>query len=314
MKFWLQTVSHNRHRARGNPPGSLARKRERWFYLLISPWLVGLVLFQAGPILAAFGLSFTEWQLPQPPRFVGLFQFQELLNDPLFRRTLANTLYYALGVVPAGIAIGLGLALLVNRPNRGAALFSTVYFLPAVISGVATALLWGWIFNPQYGALNAALAAVGIRGPAWLLDEHWAMPAMITIGLWSVGTNMILYLAALRSVPTEFTEAAALDGAGAVAAFRYVTWPLISPVTFYLLVVNLIGAFQVFTPAYILTRGGPNNATLTLPLYIYMNAFAWGRMGYAAALALVLFTLVLGFTLIQFRLGERWVFYAGVEA
>jgi multiple sugar transport system permease protein len=294
--------------------GSLTRKRERWFYLMISPWLIGLALFQAGPILAGLGLSLTEWQFPGPLQFIGLSHFREIAGDLLFRRTLTNTLYYVLGVVPAGIAIGLGLALLVNRPLRGSSLFRTVYFLPAVISGVATALLWGWIFNPQYGALNSLLGAVGIRGPAWLQEEQWAMPAMITIGLWGVGTNMVLYLAALRAVPPELHEAAALDGAGPAAAFRHITWPLITPVTFYLLVVNLIGAFQVFTPTYILTRGGPNYATLTLPLYIYLNAFSWGRMGYAAALAFILFVLVLGVTLIQFRLGERWVFYAGRNA
>ncbi len=283
------------------------------FTFLISPWLVGLLLFQIGPIFTALGLSFTNWAPPQPPQFVGLTHFHELLSDALFRRTLLNTLLYTLGVVPAGIAIGLGLALLVNRPRRGVSLFRTLYFLPAVISGVATALLWGLVFNPQYGIINTSLAHLGVHGPAWLQDERWAMPAMITIGLWSAGTNMVLYLAALQSVPSELGEAAALDGASSGETFWHVTWPLISPVTFYLVVVNMIGAFQVFTPIYILTRGGPNNTTLTLPLYVYLNAFSWGKMGYAATLAVFLFVLVLGLTLVQFRLAGRWVYYSGVD-
>jgi len=294
--------------------GQLGKRRERWFYLLISPWLVGLLLFQIGPVVTALGLSFTEWHSPQLPQFVGLTHYQELLQDHLFRRSLLNTAYYTLGTVPPGIVIGLGLALLVNRPRPGISFFRTVYFLPAVISGVATALLWAWMFNPQYGMVNSVLAQLGIHGPAWFQDEHWAMPALILTGLWSIGTNMLLYLAALQAVPAELVESAALDGAGAAALFRHVTWPMVTPVTFYLLVVNIIGAFQIFTPTYIITRGGPNYATLTLPLYIYLNAFAWGRMGYAAALAFILFMVILGLTLLQFRFAKRWVFYVGSEA
>jgi multiple sugar transport system permease protein len=291
--------------------GALARRRERWFYLLISPWLVGLVLFQAGPIVAAFLLSFAEWPLPRPPSFVGLAHFRTLLADPLLGRSLLNTAYYALGTVPPGIALGLLLALLLNARRWGVYLFRTIFFLPAIVSGVATVLLWGWVFNPRFGIANELLALVGIRGPDWLQDEAWAMPALILMSLWTVGTNMIVYLAALQGVPRELYEAAALDGAGRGARFRRVTWPLISPVTFFLVIVNLIGAFQVFTPTYILTRGGPNNATLTLPLYIYLNAFSWGKLGYASALALILFVLILALTLLQFRLAERWIFYAG---
>ena len=291
--------------------GTLARRRERWFYLLISPWLVGLVLFQAGPMLAAFFLSFAEWPLPRPPTFVGLAHFRTLLADPLLGRALFNTAYYALGTVPSGIALGLFLALVLNVRRRGVGLFRTIFFLPAIVSGVATVLLWGWVFNPRYGIANSLLSLLGIRGPGWLQDEAWAMPALILMSLWSVGTNMIVYLAALQGVPHELYEAASLDGAGRWASFRRITWPLISPVTFFLVVVNLIGAFQVFTPTYILTRGGPNNATLTLPLYIYLNAFSWGKIGYASALALVLFAVILALTLLQFRLAERWIFYAG---
>jgi multiple sugar transport system permease protein len=307
------TVHSDTGKERGRPLGRLGKRRERWFFVLISPWLVGLLLFQAGPILGAFALSFAEWPLPQPPHFVGLKHLRTLATDPLFGRTLINTAYYALATVPAGIAAGLALALLLNRKRRGVYLFRALFFLPVVVSGVAMTLLWGWVFNPRYGVINAILQQIGVRGPAWLQDEAWAMPALILMSLWGVGTNVVVYLAALQGVPSELHEAAALDGAGHWARFRHVTWPLISPVTFYLLVVNVIGSSQVFTPSYILTRGGPNNATLTLPLYIYFNAFAWGRLGYASILALILFLLTLALTLLQFRLARRWVFYAGGE-
>lgn len=311
LPFITRARQKARSRSRRRP--ALARRRERWFYLLIAPWLIGLVLFQGGPVLAAFLLSFAEWPLPHAPEFVGLAHLRTLASDPLFVRTLVNTAYYALGTVPTGIAIGLGLALLLSRPRRGAVLFRTIFFLPMVVSGVAMTLLWGWVFNPRYGLINALLAEIGIRGPGWLQDEQWAMPALILMSLWNVGLNMVIYLAALQGVPQDLHEAAALDGASRRARFRYITWPLISPVTFYLLIVNFIGSFQVFTPAYILTRGGPNNATLTLPLYIYFNAFAWGKLGYASTLAFVLFLAVLGFTLLQVRLSDRWVFYMGRE-
>lgn len=288
----------------------LARQRERWFYLLISPWLLGFLLFQAVPLLGAFGLAFADWQLPRPPSFVGLTNFGNLLSDPLLIRTLLNTGYYALGTVPATIGLGLVLAVSLNRQRQGVLLFRTAFFLPAVVSGVATVLVWGWLFNPRYGLANALLAQVGIQGPGWLQDEAWAMPALILMGLWGAGTSMVVYLAALQGIPQELQEAAALDGAGIWGRFRHVTWPLISPATFFLAIVHLIAAFQVFTPTYILTQGGPKYATLTLPLYIYLNAFAWGRLGYASALGLVLLAAVLVLTALQFRLAHRWVFYA----
>ena len=292
-------------------PTPLARRRERWFYLLITPWLIGFVCLQGGPLIGALALALFEWRLPQPPRFVGVSQLAALLVDPLLGRVLWNTFYYAAGSVPSGIALGLLLALLLRRPRRGVTLFRAIYFLPVVTTGVAMALLWSWIFNPRFGPLNALLAVVGIPGPAWLQDESWAMPALMLMSVWHVGVNMLVYLAALQTVPPELHAAAALDGAGRWQRFRHVTWPLLSPVTFYLLVVNLIGVFQFSTPAYVLTKGGPNNATMTLPLYLYLNAFTWANLGYAAALAWVLLLLVLLITLLQFRLARQWVFYRG---
>lgn len=296
---------------RGGRPGPVARVRERWFYLLIIPWLLGFVFFQGGPLLAVIAMSFADWPLPQPPRFVGLENFAALGQDPLFVRSLANTIYYAAGLVPSGLAVGLALALALREPRRGVRLARTIVFLPAVLSGVATALLWSWVFNPRFGLANRLLALVGIDGPGWLHSEAWAMPTLILLGLWGVGVNMVVYLAALETVPTELYEAARLDGAGPWGRFRHVSWPLLSPVTFYLGVVNVVGAFQVFTPTYVLTGGGPNDATLTLPLYLYQNAFAYGRLGYAAALAVALLAFVGLLTLAQFRAFERRVFYLG---
>lgn len=290
---------------------SLRHKRERWFYLLISPWLIGFLLFQAGPLLAGFFLAFVDWPLPQAPQWVGLDHFSRLIHDSLFSKTLTNTAYYALGSVPLGLALGLSLALLLNRNGRLLPLFRTIFFLPVVVSSVALVLLWGWIFNGRYGLLNNLLSIIGIQGPAWLQDEQWAMPALILMSLWLVGVNMVIYLAALQQIPSVLYEAAAMDGAGYTKRLRHITWPMLSPVTFYLLIVNLIGAFQVFTPTYILTQGGPNNATLTLPLYIYQTAFTYGDFGYASALATVLFLAIVALTVIQFRLADRWVFYRG---
>lgn len=293
---------------------SQKHRQESWFYLLISPWIIGFIFFQGGPLIAALLLSFTNWEWPQPPAFVGLAHFQTMTTDPLFTKTLFNSAYYALGTVPTGILVGLGLALLVNRRLRGIVIFRAIFFLPVVISGVALALLWGWLLNPNFGPVNNILSLFGIDGPGWLEDKNWAMPALILMSIWQVGVNMVIYLAALQQVPDSLHEAAALDGAGTLSRFRHITWPLISPVTLYLTIIGFISSFQTFTPTYILTRGGPENATLTLPLYIYFNAFAWSEPGYAAALAACLFLVVLGLTLIQFRLANRWVFYMGRQA
>jgi multiple sugar transport system permease protein len=186
--------------------------------------------------------------------------------------------------------------------------------MPAVIAGVATALMWGWIFNPRYGLLDGILGLAGIAGPAWLRDPAWALPSMMLIGLWNVGINVVVYLAALGTVPRELHDAAALDGAGAVGRFRHVTWPALLPITFYLAIVNAIGASQVFTPTYVLTGGGPDDATLTTALYIYQTAFAYGELGYASAMAIVVFVAVLALTAVGFRFGGRRVPYLGAES
>jgi multiple sugar transport system permease protein len=287
----------------------MRRNKERAFYLFIAPWVAGFVLFQGGPILASLALSFVEWRPARPPEWAGLVHYAALLRDPLVARTLLNTALYALGVVGLGLALSLGLAWLLDGRVRGAGVFRAIFFLPVVTSGVAVVLVWGWLFNARWGLINQALALVGVRGPAWLHDARWALLALIVMGLWSIGANIVVYLAGLRTIPRELYEAAVLDGAGTWQRIRYITLPLLSPITLFLATMGVIGAFQLFTPGYVLTRGGPDNATLTTALYVYLNAFQYQRFSYAGALAWLLCAVILGLTWAQFRLGRRWVYY-----
>jgi multiple sugar transport system permease protein len=292
----------------------LMRARERWFYLLIAPWLIGLVFLQLLPLAATTVLAFTTWQPPTAPVFVGTGNFEALATDGRFIHSMLNTAVYGIATVVPGLAIGLGLAILLRGLRRGAALAQATVFRPAVVAGVATALVWGWVFNPRFGLLNGLLGLVGIDGPAWLSDPVWAMPAMVLMGLWNVGINVVIYIAALNTVSRDLLEAAQLDGAGSLARFRHVTWPALLPVTFYLAVVNAIAAFQVFTPAYLLTGGGPQDATLTTALYTYQTAFSSGQLGYASAMTLVVLALVVLLTVGQFRFIGRRVQYSGADS
>ncbi len=212
-----------------------------------------------------------------------------------------------------GLAIGLALALLFDGLGRAGGVARTIVFLPAVLAGVATALLWGWILNPRVGLLDALLGLAGIDGPSWLRDPSWAMPAVILVGLWSVGINVIVYAAALGAVPRAVLEAAMLDGAGRRARFQHVTWPALTPITFYLLIVGVVGAFGAFTSLYVLTGGGPQDATLTTSIYTYETAFGTGRLGFAAAMTVVAIVVVLGLTALQVRAGGRRVTYLGAD-
>lgn len=282
-----------------------------WMYLFLLPWLLGIVLFQAGPTLLTLLLSLSDWRGAEAPRWVGLANYRDLRADPLFARTLLNTATYALGSVPLGLALALGLACLLRRMRHGRELLTTLFFLPSVVPGAALTLAWGWVFNPRYGLANTALAALGLAGPGWLHDARWALPTLVLISLWGVGAATIVYLAALARLPQALDDAARIDGAGAWMRFCRITLPLLSPITLFLLLVNTIGAWQIFTPTYMLTRGGPDNATLTAALYIYLSAFSWGRPGYAAAMAWLLFLVTLALTLAQLRLVETRTYYFG---
>ncbi|MCX6043898.1 MAG: sugar ABC transporter permease [Chloroflexi bacterium] len=288
-----------------------ASREAAFFYLCVSPWIVGFILFTAGPMLASILISLTSWDFISSPTYVGLSNYQAMLNDELFFKSLKVTTTYTLLSVPLGLAGGLLIALLMNQNLKGITIFRTIYYLPSVIAGVAVALLWQWIFNPNYGMINGILGLVGIDGPKWIYTEDWVIPAFVIMSLWGVGASMIIYLAALQSVPTELYEAAALDGAGAARRFQSITLPMISPVIFFNLIIGIINSFQIFTSVYIMTQGGPNNGSLFFVLYIYRHAFQYFNIGYASALAWVLFIVIMLFTLFIFRFSKAWVYYEG---
>uniref|UniRef100_A0A540VLY4 Sugar ABC transporter permease n=2 Tax=Litorilinea aerophila TaxID=1204385 RepID=A0A540VLY4_9CHLR len=279
-------------------------------YIFIAPLLVGLLVFTYGPVLAAFGLSFTKGDYISTPKWIGLDNYRALLQDELFWKSLWNTVYYVVGVVPLGIVLSLLLALAMNQKLRGIVFYRSIFFLPTITSSVAISLMWLWIYNPEFGVLNFLLRLVGVKGPAWLSTPEWAMPAVIIMAVWrGLGYNMLIFLAGLQGIPEVYYEAAEIDGAGGWAKFRYITVPLLSPTTFMLLILGLIGAFQVFEYTYVMTGGGPLYSTLTMVLYVYTNAFRFFEMGYASALAYVLFFILLGLTLVQFKYQDRWVHY-----
>ena len=287
-----------------------------WGYIFLIPWVIGLVAFILGPILASAYFSFTEYDVINAPRWLGMENYtQALMNDKQFWPSLWRTLVYSIVVVPVGLVCSLGLAMLLNQKVKGTNLFRTFFFLPSLTPAVALALLWTWLFHPTVGQINAALGFFGIPGPGWLSSKDWAMSALIIISLWaSIGGNhMLIFLAGLQGVPQELYEAAEIDGAGSWARFRAVTVPMISPTLLFNLILGVIGALKVFTLAFVATKGGPSYATWFLALHIYRQAFEYFRMGYASALAWILFFYILALTLILFRLSDLWVYYEADE-
>ena len=267
-------------------------------------------MFTIVPVLAAFYLGLLRWDLLTEPRFVGFDNFQRLAGDPKFWNALKNTAVFCAGSVPLAMAGGLALALLMNERVPGVKLFRGMYYVPYVTSWVAVALVWSWLFDRDYGLLNFGLHLLGIRGPAWLNDPTWALPAVILVFAWKwMGFYALILLAGLQSIPAALYEAASIDGAGAWARFRHVTLPLLSPATFFVLVTALINAMNVFDPIVVMTQGGPNDATQTLVKYIVDNAFQFFQIGYASAVAATTFVLVLALTLGQNWLQRVWVHY-----
>lgn len=280
-------------------------------YIFILPWIIGFVAFTAGPIAGSFSISLTNMSLLGTSRFIGLGNYQKMINDEFFWQSLRVTMTYLFNV-PLNLIVGLFLALLLNQKIRGISFFRTVFYLPSVTSGVAVSLLWMWIFNPRFGLINELLAKIGIKGPLWLGSETWALPALILMSVWGVGGSMLIYLGALQGIPTALYEAATLDGAGIWHKFRHVTIPMITPVLLLNLIMGIIGSSQVFTNAFIMTGGGPNYATLFYVLYLYQQGFQWFNMGYAAALAWVLFVITLVLTILVLKTSSSWVYYEGV--
>ena len=292
---------------------SLARREALWAYAFITPWVIGFVVFTVGPMLASLYFSLTDYDIVSAPRWVGLRNYVNMFHDNLFWHSLSVTFRYAVIALPLGLITSYLMAVLLNQKVRGINIWRTVYFLPSVVAGVAVALLWGRIFDPKFGILNPFLEKFGINGPGWLSDPQWAVPALVIMGLWSVGGNIIIYLAGLQGVPTDLYDAAKVDGATAWQRFRYVTLPMTTPVIFYNLILGLIGTFQYFTEVYVLTNGSgePARSTLFYNLYLYQNAFRYFHMGYASTMAWVLFVIVLAFTLLIFRSSDAWVYYEG---
>lgn len=297
---------------------SRARKLSKWdreerrgFFLFISPWLIGFVLFMLIPMCASVYISLTDWNILRSPTFVGLENFRTIFNDPLFYKSVKVTLTYAVFSVPLGVFCSIFVALLLNNKLPGMRVFRTIFYLPAVVSGVVVAIVWLWMYQPEYGIINTLLAKLGIQGPKWIYSEQWAMPSLIIMSLWNIGGNIVLYLAALQGVPTDYYEAAELDGAGWWKRFIYITLPGISPTLLFTTLTGIIGAMQTFTQAFVMSSGGPNNATLFYAYYIYNNAFVYRKMGLACAQAWIMFIMIGILTAISLKVSQGHVYYEG---
>ncbi|MFB7553713.1 carbohydrate ABC transporter permease [Streptomyces sp. NPDC056154] len=287
----------------GRAPAGPGRRRQRAGMLMVAPALLHASLWIGLPVVASVVLAFTKYDVLTAPQFVGLDNFRDMMDDAVFRKSVVNTVVYTFFTVPFGMMLGLlvGLALHTGLKARG--IFRTAVFLPQVTATVAIALVWLWIYNPGNGLLNTLLSFLGIDGPAWLSSTSWAMPSVILVGIWQgIGMKMLIYLAALQSLPKELYEAASVDGASRVRQFFSITLPLLKPATFFVLITSMISAFQSFDQIYILTDGGPANSTTMMTYEIYKSAFREFRVGYACAQSLVLFVLLMGFTLVNRRI------------
>jgi len=278
-------------------------------YIAILPWIIGFIVFMAGPILASFLVSFCDWSILKPARWIGTQNYGTLVSDPLFWQSLKVTFIYAIVSVPLGLGTALAVALLLNQKVKGLAGFRTIFYLPSVMPLVAVSLVWMWIYNPKFGILNFFLGKLGISGPEWLQSTTWVLPALIIMSLWGIGGGMLIFLAGLKNIPFELYEAAIVDGANSWQKFRSITLPMLSPTIFFLLVMGTIGSFQVFTQAFVMTEGGPLNASLFYVLYLYMQGFRWFHMGYASSLSWILTLIILLCTLIIFKSSAAWVYY-----
>jgi multiple sugar transport system permease protein len=281
-------------------------------YIFISPWLLGLLIFLVGPILASLYFSFTKYTLIKSPDWLGIANYTRMLTDPLVGISLRVTGTYTLLAVPLGTIVALLVAILLNQKVFGIRLFRTIFYLPALISGVAVAIVFAWLFSHRFGVINFLLSLVGIQGPNWLGDPDVVLGTFLLMSLWGTGAGAVIFLAALQGVPQSLYEAAELDGAGVWRKFWNITVPLISPVIMFSVITGVIATFQTFTTSYLLTGGGPGNASLFYLLYLYRNAFNWFEMGYASALAWVLFLIIMFFTAILLRTSSLWVYYEGV--
>jgi multiple sugar transport system permease protein len=281
-------------------------------YLFLFPWIIGFALWQLGPMIASLFLSFTHYDLVNAPVWIGLSNYQELANDSIFWQSIKVTVLYTVGSVPLRVMGALFVATLLfqNIPIRS--FWRTLYYLPAVTAGVAVALLWQWIFQPDFGLMNNLLYSLfKIKGPQWFYSETWVLPAFIIMSLWSVGGPMLIYLAGMQGIPTDLYEAASIDGANGVQKYLAITIPMVTPVILFNAIMSMIASFQVFVPGYVITQGGPNYASYFYVLYLYKNAFQFFNLGFASGLAWILFAAILLVTIMMLNSAESWVFYAG---
>lgn len=289
--------------------GDSGWRRTGWIALFILPSLAGMLILVIGPILASGVLTFYDWDLLTDPDFIGFDNFRRLKDDDQVFQALKHTLYFIAGYVPSVMMISLFIALALNAKLKGLSLLRTAFFLPVVSSWVAVALLWKWLFNPRYGLINYGLARIGIDGPTWLFDRHWAMPAIIMTSVWKdLGFVAVLFLAGLQAIPDDVYEASALDGAGRIEQVKSITVPLLRPTIFLVSIISIINSFQVFPQVWVMTEGGPAGATTVIVERVVKHAFSYGEMGYAATISWVLFALVFGVTVIQLFLQKRMAF------
>ncbi|WP_274651081.1 carbohydrate ABC transporter permease [Paenibacillus humicola] len=292
---------------------SIAKKEERAFWLFVSPWVIGFILFSGGPIVASLVLSFTNYNVMSLPSFVGLGNFVQLFHDQLFTKSLSVTAYYTLLAVPFDIVVSLLLAVLLNQKVKGQTIFRTIFYAPSIVSGVAISFLWSWLLNPQFGVVNYLLSFIGLGGLQWFNSPTTVIPSFVLMTLTSIGGTIIIFLASLQSLPTDLYEAAEMDGGGRVRQFFSITVPLLSPVILFNVIMGLIGSFQIFTQAYVITQGGPDWNSYFYVYYLFNTAFGQMRLGYASAQAWILFLIIFALTVLSLQLSKRYVHYGDTE-
>ncbi|WP_195574710.1 carbohydrate ABC transporter permease [Paenibacillus sp. 1001270B_150601_E10] len=292
-------------------PHKRVRRLEKWTpYLFISPWIVGILLFTIGPLIFSLIMSFFDWPVTSAPKFIGLGNYIKMFtDDPQFYKSLLITFKFAVFYVPLSLVTSLVLAMLITQPVRGVKVFRTIFYLPAVVSGVAVSIIWGWIFNTKYGILNYALSLLGIEGPKWLIDPNSAIITIVIASAWGVGTMMLIFYTNIKSIPPDLYESAAIDGAGPIRQFTNITLPLITPTVFFNLITSTISALQQLTLVLLLTNGGPLKSTYFYGLFVYNNAFKHHKLGYASANAWFMFIIILLLTALIFKSSNAWVFY-----
>ena len=311
----MATVSQKTRASSKEKPRRLSRHRRRealWGVICVAPAILGFLLWQLGPILGSLFIAFTDWGIAGNPEWIGLENFKTIFtNDALFRKSIGITLYFSLASVPLRMLFAFLLAVLLNQKLRGLPIFRTIFYLPSIVPAIASSVLWIWLFNPDFGLLNAVLRPLGFPKIQWIYGSSTVMPSFILMSLWDIGPMMIIFLAGLQGVPKQLYEAVEIDGGNAWHRLRHITIPMITPTILFNLILSIIGAMQTFVQPYVMTDGGPNNNSLMYVLYLYQKAFEQSQMGYASALAWILFIIIAAMSFLVFRTSSSWVYYEG---